>query len=147
MVEGGGLVSRGLSGHCDLVAEDDHAAIYTYYGRDYNLPEALQERTSAPGSLTIMKRSLEEPEVHVKRARKSKRHVMVDKVILHRPDVTKHLRDGDIVVDELCALDRHESEELEVDLDIPRTLFLILVVIYEHYMRHGKLPRSEGFVL
>ena len=88
--------------------------------------------------------------MHTKRVRKSKKHKrVVSKVIPHFPDVWAHIRDGGIVVDELCGLDAYERGlgiRWTADGDHPSTLTSVLIDIYWRYMLEGELPRRGGFV-
>ena len=72
-----------------------------------NLPcEDWDRLESIAGSFTMRKDALEEPEIHVKRVRKPNgRRVVEQKVITHTSSLMDHVRDGGIVVDELCGAD------------------------------------------
>ena len=72
------------------------------------------------------------------------RRVIEQKVITHTPSLMEHVRDGGIVVDELCGADRREFEETGNPL--PRILRQLLYAVYKSYMLNGKLPESEAFI-
>ena len=86
---------------------------YSYSGENWNLDKAEAAQLEAiVGAFTISKEALEEPEVHVKRVRKPNgRKVLQEKVITHVPSIGEHVRSGDIVIDELCGVDRKNSRK------------------------------------
>ena len=136
----------GYSGRCHLEAEDGEAAVYSYTGTNANLPHEDWDRLeSIAGSFTIRKVALEEPEVHVRRVRKPNgRRVVEQKVITHTPSLMDHVRDGGIVVDELCGADGIEFEG--TGDPPPRIVRQLLYAVYESYMVNGKLPETEAFI-
>lgn len=139
-------MSLGYVGRCRLEAEDENTAIYSYTGENWNIPEELaSELEGIEGSFVISKRSLEEPEIHVKKQRVGKgKNRVVEKVITHTPDISKHLSDGDITIESLCGVDRMESDETGTDL--PRVVRHLLHHVYEHYMKEGALPAKDAFI-
>ena len=136
----------GYQGRCRKEAEDGGAAIYSYTGTNANLPRSEWDRLEAIiGSFTIRKDALEEPEIHVRRVRKpSGRRVIEQKVVTHVPNLREHMRDGGIVVDELCGADRIEFEGTGDPL--PRILRQLLYAIYKSYMLKSELPETEAFI-
>ncbi len=136
----------GYLGRCHLEAEDGEAAVYSYTGTNANLPRDDWDRLeSIAGSFTIRKDALEEPEVHVRRVRKPNgRRVIEQKVITHFPSLHDHLRDGGIVVDDLCGADKIEFKGTGNPL--PRIVCRLLYAVYKSYMLNGKLPEDEAFI-
>ncbi|MBR3312844.1 MAG: hypothetical protein IKG18_01760 [Atopobiaceae bacterium] len=136
----------GYDGRCRMEAEDGESAVYSYTGMNANLPREDWDRLeSIAGSFTIRKDALEEPEIHVKRVRKPNgRRVIEQKVITHVPSLHDHMRDGGIVVDDLCGADRIEFEGTGNPL--PRIVCRLLYAIYKSYMLDGKLPKDEAFI-
>lgn len=139
-------MSLGYYGICRLEAEDDHAAVYSYRGENWNLPRDVRDEFgSVVGSFTIMKDSLEEAEVVTKRCKVNGRKKTVVKRVFHSPDVVSHVKQGDVVLDEPCDVDRLEMEESRHAL--PRTARHLIAHVYERYMRDGVLPEVEEFLL
>ena len=136
----------GYSGRCHLEAEDGEVVVYSYTGTNANLPrDDWDKLESIAGFFTLRKDALEEPEVHTRRVRKPNgRKVIERKVITHTPSLMNHVRNGGIVVDELCGADRIEFEVTGDPL--PRILLQLLYTIYESYMRSGELPKTEAFI-
>jgi hypothetical protein len=136
----------GYQGRCRKEAEDDEVAIYTYTGTNANLPRDDWDRLeSVVGSFTIRKDALEEPDIHVRRVRKpSGRRVIEQKVITHVPSLHEHVRNGGIVVDELCGADRIEFGEAGDPL--PRILRQLLCAVYKSYMLNSELPETGAFI-
>ena len=141
----GGFMSLGYYGICRLEAEDDHAAVYSYRGENWNLSRDVRnELGSVAGSFTVMKNSLEEAEVVAKRCKVNGRKKTVAKRVFHSPDVVSHIKRGDVVLDEPCGVDRLEMEESGHAL--PRTARHLIAHVYERYMRDGALPEVEEFL-
>lgn len=139
-------MSLGYYGICRLEAEDDHAAVYSYRGENWNLPRDVRdELESVVGSFTVMKDSLEEAEVVTKQRKVNGRKKTVAKRVFHSPDVVSHIKRGDVVLDEPCGVDRLEMEESGHAL--PRTARHLIAHVYERYMHDGALPEVEEFLL
>ena len=104
-------MSLGYSGHCRLEIEDSSFAVYSYTGSNWNLGSEERRRLETiPGSFTIAKTALEEPEIRLVRERTSKhQRRIIEKRIPHFPAINQHLADGGIVLDEPCGIDSLES--------------------------------------
>lgn len=139
-------MARGLSASCQLEDEDGRTAIYSYVGRNSNLePERREELEAQPGLLVIQKRSLERAGKRVKKVRgEGGKTRTVSEPLYHTPDVIGHLEDGDISVD-LCGVDKDLLAGPDQGQPLPRIAWNVLLLIYQHYMRHGKLPDHLEF--
>ncbi len=139
-------MGRGLSASCQLEDEDSRTAIYSYVGDDATLPEGRRaELRGQPGLLAIQKRSLERASKRVKKVRaEGGRTRTVSEPVYHTPDVIGHYEDGDIAVD-LCGADKDLLAGRDAGQPLPRIAWNVLLLIYQHYMRHGKLPEHVEF--
>ena len=139
-------VSLGYYGTCHKELEDDAVVIYSYRGEDWNLPKEERGRLEAiPGMFTIQKSTLEEPEIHVKRGRVSKRRKgLIEKRIPRTPDIVGHVRDGGITIDEPCGVDAFDPSPYYGD--VPRCAYILLSHVFKHYMMTGELPENEEFI-
>lgn len=139
-------MSLGYYGICHKELEDEATVVYSYRGENWNLPEEQRARLEAiPGMFTIQKSALEEPEIHVKRGRISKRRKgLVEKRIPHTPDIACHVRDGGITIDKPCGVDALDSARYYGG--VPRCAFFLLSHVFEHYMMAGELPEVEEFI-
>lgn len=136
-------MSLGYVGHARLEAEDDEIAIYSYTGEDWNVQdESVREALeSDSGQFTISKSCLIEPEVHSKVRKLNGRKRLVEKTIVRDPDLADLIRNGDIVVDKLCAVDS------EASVYHPHICARLLRLIFRSYQVNGRLPEKEGFIV
>lgn len=137
-------MSLGYGGVCRKALEDEETVIYTYRGKNLNLPRGERERVEAiEGMFTIQKSALEEPEIHEKVVRgPNGRKRLVRKKITHFPHIEDHIEDGTVQVDELCGVDIAFKESGRY----PRCALILIRKVFERYMEDGVLPDKEGFV-
>lgn len=138
-------MSLGFAGVCHLEAEDEHTAIYSYRGENWNLDKAVAaEAEKIEGMFTIDKACLVEPEIH-SRVRKmpNGRKKLVEKVIPVFVPVMELASEGSIQVDRLCGVDELSLDDSFARLRIIRNL---LHHVFESYQLNGRLPEKEGFI-
>lgn len=136
-------MTLGYAGHARLEAEDDEIAIYSYTGEDWNVQDksVRDALVSDSGQLTISKSCLIEPEIRSKARKLNGRKRLVEKTIVRDPNLADLIRNGDIIVDKLCAVDS------EASVYPPRIYARLLRLIFRSYQINGRLPEKEGFIV
>lgn len=138
-------MSLGISGKCVIELEDEHTAIYSYAGWDSWLYEGNHDiNPRMPGHFTIQKSCLEEPEIHSRiRRTPSGRKKLVEKKIIHYPDISAHLESGGVIIDELCGVDLLYARIYRARY--PQIALTLIAKLFMEYMETGELPGKMGF--
>ena len=136
----------GYEGFCKLADQDDEIAIYTYSGADINDNFDLRKKhlLDYDGVIVIYKRCLEEPEIHTKTVRRpSGRKYERVKRITHVPNILRHIKNGDIVIEKECFNAFRRCGWVDVDY----IAYNLLYYIFVYYQEKGCLPEDEMFAV
>ena len=136
-------MSIGYVGKCRMEMEDDEVAIYSYSGENWNDGGKSQrgDRELYDGSFIIYKDCLEEPEIHIKRKKMpSGRTKLVEKRIVHFPNLFEHLENRKIVIEKECK-NAFKVQEMPIDFIASQ----LLLHVFERYQLEGELPEKEMF--
>lgn len=138
-------MSLGYCGKCKLVYQDDEIARYAYAGENWNDNESVAgDMNLLDGVITIYKKCLEEPEIHIKKKKTaSGKKVTYEKRIIHTPSIGMYIEDGNIVIEKKCKNEFHRSESNDVECYLA---YRLLVKIFETYQKDGVLPSEECFL-
>ena len=142
MQKEGPYMSLGYEGVCKLVDQDDEIAIYVYIGADIDCKTQIAYRFDLDGVITIYKRCLEEPEIHtrIKRRPSGKKYESI-KRITHIPDISKHLNNGDVIIEKEC---KNACRRGNMKTDY--IAYRLLMKIFIYYQENGILPEHEMFM-
>ena len=137
----------GYEGYCKLIDEDTEIALYSYSGININENYEVQKnyRFDFDGIILIYKCCLEEPEIHIKMKRRpSGRKYQSIKRIAHFPNIVKHIKNGDVVIEKECINAFRRYTDIDMDY-MDYIAYILLVKIFTYYQENGSLPKSEGF--
>jgi len=138
-------MSLGYEGVCKLVDQDDELVIYAYSGANYNenYEEQKLHRLDYDGVIMIHKRCLEEPEIQrkMKRRPSGRKFESVKRIVLF-PNISDHIKNGDIVIEKEC----HNAFRRYSTMSVDYIAHLLLIKIFEFYQENGRLPEKEGFI-
>ena len=138
-------MSFGYTGMCRKEFEDDKLVIYSYSGENWNDCGKSKSGDSLlyDGVFIIHKRCLEEPEIHTKLKRfPSGRKKLVEKRILHCPDIYKHIADRKIIIEKVCK----NAFKIHSETLIDYIAYMLLIHVFEKYQENGFLVETGSFI-
>lgn len=139
-------MTRWCVGSCRLEVEDEHSAIYSYRGDDWDLEADVRDRVKDDeGMFTVCKRHLDEAKaITAPRQTRGKRGRNAGEEVVVLMDVEPLLNGGHVSFDILCGADRARQE---MGASVPRTLVILLEHIAKRYHLNGKVPEKAAFTL